>query len=304
MSEHRDSLSSNLLLEHKIKNAVDSCYDQVNRIAYPLFKSTPLSYFCYERCYDSGEMMYLGTGPDLAVKIIVDDLFPTLGELNLFNTFGMRSTFLSHHMPLPPGASDISPERYQKLICYAADCNLYHCLFIIDRMKDHYRICGFGVSGNLHAVFNFYLNIMSVLDNFITYFEYHADSLIETSCEDGMIELPHYHNKVTLIDPDIKLPVDFTSLDFLMNPPANYLDYKQCFTLREQECLALIAQGYTMKSTAKKLNISPRTVEQHLRNIKEKYGINTKNQLVDLWHSVKVKGKAPANNTQIDTIKI
>ncbi len=129
-----------------------------------------------------------------------------------------------------------------------------------------------------------------MLNNFINYFEYHADDLIEKNCQKGMIELPHYHDKVKLIDPEIKLPIDFSSLDFLINPPANYQNYKQCFTQREHECLALTAQGYTMKNAAKKLNLSPRTVEQHLRNIKDKYGLNTKNQLVDLWYSLKSGG--------------
>ena len=55
-------------------------------------------------------------------------------------------------------------------------------------------------------------------------------------------------------------------------------------TGREKECMSLIAQGYTMKNAAKKLCISHRTVEQHLRNVKDKLGLNTKNQLVEAWH--------------------
>lgn len=55
-------------------------------------------------------------------------------------------------------------------------------------------------------------------------------------------------------------------------------------TDRELNCLALIAKGYTMKAVALRLEISPRTVEMHLQNIKEKFGFSTKNQLVSLWH--------------------
>lgn len=55
-------------------------------------------------------------------------------------------------------------------------------------------------------------------------------------------------------------------------------------TKRELNCLALIAKGYTMKGVALRLNISPRTVETHLRNLKEKFGFSSKNQLVSLWY--------------------
>lgn len=61
-------------------------------------------------------------------------------------------------------------------------------------------------------------------------------------------------------------------------------DLNNMLTQREIECLSYIAHGFTMKMIAKKLNISPRTVEQHLRNLKEKFELNTKGQLVELWY--------------------
>ncbi|MDQ2994893.1 MAG: LuxR C-terminal-related transcriptional regulator [Pseudomonadota bacterium] len=279
-------MSRNHLNQHvdQVQRTTGKSFDQVNRIAYPLFKNTPLSYFCYERTYDSGEFLCLSTGPDLAVRIIMEDLFPTLAELNLFNTFGMRTTFLSHHMPLPPGAGETNPEKYHKLISCAADENLYHSLFIVDRQSDHYRICGFGVNGNLHSVFNFYLNIMGVLENFIKYFERHADELIESNCQNNLLILPNYHNELVLLDPATDLPINFAGLDFTIDPPSKYITASQRMTQRERDCLELTAQGHTMKTAARKLQISPRTVEQHLRNLKERYHVNTKAQLIEIWH--------------------
>jgi DNA-binding CsgD family transcriptional regulator len=66
---------------------------------------------------------------------------------------------------------------------------------------------------------------------------------------------------------------------------ANLQNDMMLITSRELECLSLTAQGYTMKYTARKLEISPRTVELHLRNIKDRYGLTSKNQLVKLWHN-------------------
>ncbi len=55
-------------------------------------------------------------------------------------------------------------------------------------------------------------------------------------------------------------------------------------TNREQECLYLFVKGYTMKMIARTLSISPRTVEQHLRNIRIRYKITSKNQLIKIWY--------------------
>ncbi len=52
----------------------------------------------------------------------------------------------------------------------------------------------------------------------------------------------------------------------------------------EKECLKLWANGYTIKEIGKERLISPRTVETHLNRIKEKTGLNYKNELIKSWN--------------------
>ena len=52
-------------------------------------------------------------------------------------------------------------------------------------------------------------------------------------------------------------------------------------TEREMSCIRQIAKGYTMKTIGKQLNISPRTVETHINNIKLKTGCHYKSELID-----------------------
>jgi len=58
------------------------------------------------------------------------------------------------------------------------------------------------------------------------------------------------------------------------------------FTRREAECLFYLMRGLTIVSTAKMLDLSPRTVEFYVKNMKVKVGVRTKNQLVDKLHAV------------------
>lgn len=52
------------------------------------------------------------------------------------------------------------------------------------------------------------------------------------------------------------------------------------FTIRESECLFYLCRGYTAKETSALLNISVRTVEFHLNNIKDKTGYRNQSSLI------------------------
>ena len=45
---------------------------------------------------------------------------------------------------------------------------------------------------------------------------------------------------------------------------------------REIECIKFIVKGFTIKQIARELQLSPRTVEHHINNIKNKVGLTTK----------------------------
>lgn len=51
-------------------------------------------------------------------------------------------------------------------------------------------------------------------------------------------------------------------------------------TQREQQCLLHALKGLTAKRIAKLINISHRTVETHLENIRRKYGCSNKLELL------------------------
>lgn len=257
----------------------DNC-DEVGRICYPLFNKTPLDFFGYVRYYDSGEALYLSSEPDIQSSWILQGLYPTRSELDMFVTFGLKTTYLSPEAPLPLGG-EVSPEKYENVIAVAYDHKLFHLLYFVKRVSNYYRVCGFGTQKQSKHIINFYISASPFLEKFIPYFEENADHLIEPSQNKGHVVLPIYHMP-SISNPAHEICQDFNhKLDF-----CEVIGVKKCLsgiTNREEECLRLIAHGHTMKTAAKKLEISNRTVEQHLRNVKDKFGLNTKSQLVELW---------------------
>lgn len=58
---------------------------------------------------------------------------------------------------------------------------------------------------------------------------------------------------------------------------------KTSFSPREKEIADLLARGYSEKEIADKLCISPATVNNHTRNIRERFGLHKNSKIVLLY---------------------
>jgi DNA-binding CsgD family transcriptional regulator len=60
-------------------------------------------------------------------------------------------------------------------------------------------------------------------------------------------------------------------------------DYQNVyFTYREAQCMLYILKGHTFNSIGNELQLSPRTIEFYVKNMKKKVGCKTKYQLIDI----------------------
>jgi DNA-binding NarL/FixJ family response regulator len=66
----------------------------------------------------------------------------------------------------------------------------------------------------------------------------------------------------------------------LFHPEKPLEDLYSLLTNREREVLQLVAEGYTGIEIAKRLSISPRTVEQHRANVMRKLGLQNQREIV------------------------
>lgn len=82
----------------------------------------------------------------------------------------------------------------------------------------------------------------------------------------------------------IVIPVDYSSKkdNFLSSIDVNYSNIqKVSVSAKEALCLDYLRQCLTAKAIANNLCISYRTVEKHIENLKKKFGVKTKKQLID-----------------------
>lgn len=69
------------------------------------------------------------------------------------------------------------------------------------------------------------------------------------------------------------------NLPYVPHPDLKIL--RRCLSKREAECLYFLLRGNTAKNIANILRLSPRTVEHYLENVKMKFNVRTKTELIE-----------------------
>jgi DNA-binding CsgD family transcriptional regulator len=139
-------------------------------------------------------------------------------------------------------------------------------LGIAERVDDIYHVFYFGSAPNNTHILEFYFNNLDILFNFIHFFmdaiSHHKplrEGLNDRINFTGDLEDPH----------DIPDRHDFYQDLNLTKFYINSND-KSFLTKRELDCLALMRTGLRTKQISSRLNLSNRTIEEHILKIKQK----------------------------------
>lgn len=91
-----------------------------------------------------------------------------------------------------------------------------------------------------------------------------------------MSRLMNEYSRITVLD-DTNFPKMLKHFDLSRSVIQNLSE-------REIECYQQLAKGFSYKGIAQELSISPRTVESHIQQLKEKLNCPTRDTLVKYWH--------------------
>lgn len=233
----------------------------------PLFEKTSISDFEYVRYYFNGIGFTIATYPSSFNKEFFElELHPSLSELYFYESpyvYVDENFYKTSHVK--------DSVKWKKNIGVLEPLKIQERFYVVIRHLNHVEIFGFIRSNSFFPSVQFYFENLPFLNSFILAFKENAKKLV-SDCEKQRIKLGD-----NFFDFDLSQEQKFLARDGSI--------MVENFTARERECMSLIAKGYTMKAVAKVLTLSPRTVEQHLRNIKEKHQLHNKNQLIDFWYS-------------------
>lgn len=164
----------------------------------------------------------------------------------------------------------------------SGDC--FHVFLAIQTYAKGFVEYGFATSRPIPGFEMVYLNHLDSFKKFILYFESEGKNIVQESLN-HQIDIAKVIGDSYQVRPEIagNILVPKNQLQFLASLDVNSDRVRglQELSKREKEILGHYITGQCAKSIAKKLFISPRTVEKHIENGKMKLGITNKSALFD-----------------------
>ena len=251
--------------------------DFVNQLCQPLFKYTHITDFFFTRFYkDSHAIILSSTDAGLIDNIFTNHSYATMSELE---SFRQSSNFIFVDDTFYQYSSLRDTSRWRRYVNTFCKYQLNRRLYILKQTDNYYENYGFTCSNEIRNPLQYCIEHSDILESFITYFNHHAQTLLQ-DC----------HKNRASLDPALFLDQVSTS-ENEVNPPM-FPDLFNCTPLTEQatpaelKCLQLIALGNTVKEAALQLNISYRTVERHILNLRQKVNAKSSKHLIRMYHDL------------------
>lgn len=244
----------------------------IKELFNPLLNSIDISYFNYIKIHNKDcSRELLTNNPDWIHHFYKNALFSSLGTIDVEHLLP-KGYFLWSEL------NDKDPIYLQGRDFFNIDNGIS---FIIKRADVTYLYI-FAANQNKHQINNFYTGNIDLLQRFIHFFNDKAQPLIKEASR-NRIYLPNKQlidtNRINNIFLNHNLRERFieqTQIDryFLLNESDNlYLTKKQA------QCAYLLVSGYTAKYIAKEMNLSFRTIEGYIYEIKNKLQQSLKQKL-------------------------
>lgn len=264
-------VSSNLLaLEFNEKKA-----SIVEALVEPLQRNFDITHFGFIRMFENGKFFRIANSPDWTRRYFECEFYNNAAVYDMKNIPLNESRFSIL-------AGSPSNKYFHTMCC---DFNLWNHMLIYERYATHGDFWFFGTGRSNTQILSFYVNNKNLLKHFTLYFKEKASELLKIHESSPLIT-------TTLSPLDKKVQESEDIKNFIKEITCNkhHLEGKYkgtSLSKREYECLFFLSQGWTMKEIAEKMNLSPRTVEVHVNNIKNKIGCNTKGELISALTKVK-----------------
>tara|TARA_R110002110_G_scaffold119309_2_gene293748 strand:+ start:34825 stop:35673 length:849 start_codon:yes stop_codon:yes gene_type:complete len=251
---------------------------EVESICQPLFKLFNITFFRFIRSDASGKKFMICSNPEWLEAYFNEDFYKT--ELADFRKHPPGSKGISIHSGNCQNQHKVCEfwNKHSKLGNYKAVFTIYQ------RYDTYFEQCNFASDLSNHSATNIFLNNLDMFKKFILHFKDAGRTLIKTA---------HKSAFTYPVDPSFKLSDNW----YLGLPPGKrelfkqdiklervYLDgiYENIYlTTMESMCLKRLLDGKKYKEIGRELNISSRTVEHYIANIKEKLSVTLKLQLLE-----------------------
>lgn len=250
---------------------------RLSLVCAPLFQQSLISHFSYMKIFDNGTRLFLCPNAKWVGHYIQNNF--------------QDDPVHPKHRPKKPGIHYGIWTAYNrdKIFSSLFELDIWHGFTIFDRHEHHLECYHFATQRKNDQFVNFYLENIDALTQFIFYFKDKMSDIILEPRDDYLIvsekSLAYEFNKEALLNSGDQNNPNFQKFVFETLPQKYTLEFNgkyYSFSRREIECFLHVFKGKTAKVIGRQLNLSPRTVETYINNLKNKVGLSSMTQLYPL----------------------
>lgn len=247
-------------------------------ILKPLERHLDINYFDYQRYYHDGSLLFLAPWTSFNQRFFAKDLYPSFIE---FDRNKESILILAPTASIPSAAED--PQKFIDNVSEAYKNDIFHRVYFAYSHANFFEIFGFGSSAPVSNISAFYWQRIELLKKFQSYFYSEAHSLIREG-EKHKVMLPKFLSTTKSLQEVCETfsQEEYLKAISLKHYPVSTQQGVVKLTSKELQCLKLLHERHTSKEIAKVLRLSPRTIEDCLLNIKNKFGCESKFELIDI----------------------
>jgi DNA-binding CsgD family transcriptional regulator len=240
----------------------------LKEVCQPLQNNFNFNLLTYRRFYLNGKVLYLFNN-DCWLDFVADQgIWVTPNFKQQINSINHRKSIYSLWGEYYPQKDKKYDGMYH--------LNIWNGISVYKKREDFIEVYAFASTREMPQITNFYIQNHHIIEHFMSYFFSKINLLFKNI--DSKVLLPFS------IEPLISSPLDNDLLEkFLKETPINkfYLNQHNPLTQREMTCLIKTIKGKTAKEIGKDFNISSRSIEKHLDNIKIKMKCNSRREMIE-----------------------
>ncbi len=249
--------------------------DQLLEICGPFLENFNITTFIYGRVFYDGSYLLLSNNMAWFENWLLN-VHSITGSV-LHSTLLETPTNGFYYKMWPSDPSD-------KIITLNNSYNIWNGFSVNRRLEDSLELWSFGTENEDIKFYNFYLNNITLLNRFcLSFNDKCADIIAPTDNNRLAVFKEHldltYHENISFTQKYNEI-IGLTDIE---KYPLKTKRGSIYISKREFECMFYLSQGKTAKEIGRSLNLSYRTIQFYIENIKRKTGYQSKSALGDLF---------------------
>lgn len=264
-----------MVLSENMAEVQDRCLStcqQIDTFFEPIFSLLGIHGFSFNRVYKNQNRIFLSNSCDWVTNYFANDYF----SAQSFQSYSMLPLYLLWAN---------WPKEDKKGLAIHKDGftnfdygNALNITRVHDDYVDIFSLRGFARDNSVNSS---YFHHLDNINKFLDYFLLKGNMWVSESVKFKTNLSDADSTEIDLLKTALVSSKSHSvQLPFSDNEVLHPVTGEPFLTLREQACLKELVLGLTSKEIARRLQISSRTVEQHLASIKQKMKANTKSEII------------------------